>query len=54
MVYSTCTVNEEENEKIVLGFLENNPDFSLDGEFINVFPAEGADGFFIARIVRSK
>jgi len=54
MVYSTCTVNEDENEKIVLEFLANHPDFSLDGEFINVFPCEGADGFFIARIVRSK
>ena len=27
LVYSTCTYNLEENEKVILDFLENNPDF---------------------------
>ncbi len=53
LLYSTCTINEEENEKIVDAFLEKHPDFSKDGEYINVFPKDGADGFFISRLKRN-
>lgn len=53
LLYSTCTINEEENEKVVDEFLENHPDFSKDGDYLNIFPTDGADGFFIAKLKRS-
>jgi 16S rRNA (cytosine967-C5)-methyltransferase len=30
LVYSTCTISEEENEEIILEFLANNPNFKLE------------------------
>jgi len=68
MVYSTCTVFEEENEELVEGFLKGRRDFSLDRgglsfiddalfdarDFFRTLPHHHAtDGFFAARLVRS-
>jgi len=53
LIYSTCTINQEENEDRVQYFLENNKDFYLEEE-INIFPDEEQDGFFIAKIKRKK
>jgi len=67
LVYSTCTIAAEENEEVVLSFLEGNRDFSLvqpgagiderliceDG-FFRTFPhRHGTDGFFGAVLKRS-
>ena len=38
LVYSTCTVDKEENENTVLKFLENNPDFEPDLTFKDRMP----------------
>ncbi len=52
LVYSTCTVNKDENENIVRAFIREHPEFSLDLEK-TVFPGEsGADGFYFARLQR--
>ncbi len=62
LVYSTCTVNPDENECVVERFLEENEEFSKapfsagkipsDGE-LTLYPYEyGTDGFFIAKMVR--
>lgn len=68
MIYSTCTMTKEENEKQVMRFLENHPNFTLDtalpSYWKNVQGAEsgmkqflphldGVDGFFIARLVKN-
>jgi 16S rRNA (cytosine967-C5)-methyltransferase len=59
LVYSTCTLNPEENERVVERFLAGAPGFSPaeeDGHAAQetVFPDEaGGDGFFIARIRRN-
>lgn len=51
LVYSTCTLNKEENEKVAEWFLENYP-FTLE-EMRQLLPGvHGTDGFFIARLRR--
>ncbi|MBR6735272.1 MAG: 16S rRNA (cytosine(967)-C(5))-methyltransferase RsmB [Oscillospiraceae bacterium] len=56
MVYSTCTINPEENERIVERFLKENSGFvpcPFDGDnfmVTNLPTADGGDGFFIARM----
>lgn len=60
LVYSTCTVNPEENENVIKRFIDGNSDFSpfpFEGEdwFKTNFPTpNGGDGFFISRIRRNK
>jgi 16S rRNA (cytosine967-C5)-methyltransferase len=66
LVYSTCTLEPEENEERIRAFLERHPDFRmeppalsevqphLDGQgFLRVFPhRDGFDGAFGARLKR--
>ncbi|MGN0535271.1 MAG: 16S rRNA (cytosine(967)-C(5))-methyltransferase RsmB [Eubacterium sp.] len=53
IVYSTCTLNKKENEKVVSEFLKNNSNFSLNCEK-TVFPsAEGGDGFYFAVLTKN-
>ncbi len=61
LLYSTCTILEEENEKVVEAFLSGHPDFSREefslhslrsnGGMITFWPnTTGTDGFFAARL----
>ncbi|MEK7435012.1 MAG: 16S rRNA (cytosine(967)-C(5))-methyltransferase RsmB [Cyanobacteriota bacterium] len=58
LVYSTCTISKEENEKVITNFLENNKNFKLEKifiekEFVSFFPSiDKTDGFFVAKIKR--
>jgi len=68
LVYSTCSLEPEENEEIIKNFLESNGNFIIDdispfipadlkGEvkdgFLRTFPhIHETDGFFIARLKR--
>lgn len=66
IIYSTCTVRPEENEKIVEAFLDANDafaaeDFTLPGVgssekgMLQLWPhRHGTDGFFIAKLRRIK
>ena len=46
ILYSTCTVSEQENEEIVRNFLRNNPGFSVVSEK-QIFPdTDASDGFY--------
>lgn len=40
MVYSTCTIEREENEQVVERFLEKNSNFKLDETFFKELPEE--------------
>lgn len=52
LVYSTCTIHAEENEKNVEWFLENYPEFALVSQE-QIFPHAGRqDGFFLSKFVR--
>jgi 16S rRNA (cytosine967-C5)-methyltransferase len=67
LVYSTCTISPDENERQIAAFLERHPSFSAD-DLQAEYPAwahptaerhllalphvQGSDGFFIARLRR--
>ncbi len=52
LVYSTCTINPYENQRVVGDFLKKNPDFTKE-EMIQLLPnVNGTDGFFICKMVR--
>lgn len=66
LVYSTCTLLDEENKDQVLAFLDRHPDFSLAMDIDKNWPTikapegmielrpdlNGCDGFFIAALVK--
>jgi len=67
IVYSTCTIEPDENESVVRSFLDTHEGFHLEsaGAYLPLKPSshdmvqfypqrDGIDGFFIARIRRDK
>jgi 16S rRNA (cytosine967-C5)-methyltransferase len=53
LVYSTCTVNPEENEKVVTEFLKRNRDFEQVERILLLPNVNGTDGFFICVMRRA-
>ncbi len=64
MIFSTCTLTEEENEGTVRAFLASHPDFfaedftlgplSSEGGMLTLWPhVTGTDGFFMAKLRRT-
>jgi 16S rRNA (cytosine967-C5)-methyltransferase len=52
LVYSTCTISPEENERQIERFLERRSDFRSDSQTQLLPHRHGTDGFFLARMVR--
>lgn len=53
LMYSTCTINPQENEDNVRVFLKEHPEFVLERQQ-QILPQKGKnDGFFLAKLVRS-
>jgi len=53
LLYSTCTLNPDENERITDAFLKENPNFKRAGKPVTIFPDNGfEDGFFYDIIVK--
>ena len=54
LVYSTCTLNQKENERVVEAFLNSNSEFSLINQK-TTFPEKlGGDGFFRAVMMKNE
>ena len=54
LLYSTCTVNPEENEEVVEAFLRKNPSFEKKEKLLLLPQVDGTDGFFICVMKRSE
>lgn len=54
IIYSTCTLNKKENEKVVTAFMENHKNFALISEKTNFPSADGGDGFYYAVMVKNE
>ncbi|PWZ87033.1 16S rRNA (cytosine(967)-C(5))-methyltransferase RsmB, partial [Staphylococcus pseudintermedius] len=61
MVYSTCTIEQLENDNVIYTFLKSHPDFEFDPiedprthervKTLQLLPQDmHADGFFITRV----
>lgn len=54
LVYSTCTLNQKENERVVEAFINSNSEFSLINQK-TTFPEKlGGDGFFRAVMMKNE
>ncbi|MBW9212365.1 MULTISPECIES: 16S rRNA (cytosine(967)-C(5))-methyltransferase RsmB [Terrabacteria group] len=53
LVYSTCTLNQKENHKQIQNFLDKHEEVQLVSEK-TLFPKEGSDGFYYAKLRRKK
>jgi 16S rRNA (cytosine967-C5)-methyltransferase len=53
MVYATCSILHSENEEQIKKFLDTNPPFELNEEK-RIWPSEGFDGFYMARLTRKQ
>jgi 16S rRNA (cytosine967-C5)-methyltransferase len=49
LVYSTCSLEPEENSEVARGFLAKHPDFTLEHERELLPFADGVDGAYVAR-----
>lgn len=52
LVYATCSILHSENEDQVKKFLSGTPSFMLEEEK-RIWPSEGFDGFYMARLKRN-
>ncbi|MDQ0337554.1 16S rRNA (cytosine967-C5)-methyltransferase [Caldalkalibacillus uzonensis] len=54
LVYSTCTIDKEENEGVIERFLEYHPHFELAGDMRQILPQDfGSDGFFMVKLSKA-
>lgn len=49
LIYSTCTINQDENEKMIQEFLNNHPNLKKEVEY-KILPTNINDGFYICKL----
>lgn len=62
LIYSTCTINQSENDAVIHQFLDKHPEFKLDSlanigrhhqETVTILPQDyQSDGFYICRLLK--
>ncbi len=52
LVYSTCSLETEENERVAEWFRDSHPEFALEATRSTFPPRDGMDGAFVARFRR--
>jgi 16S rRNA (cytosine967-C5)-methyltransferase len=50
LVYSTCTISSNENERLIAAFLDSHPEFGLDEVAVTLPHRDRTAGFYIARL----
>jgi len=50
LVYSTCTISADENERLIAAFLDSHTDFGLDDVVVTLPHRDHTAGFYIARL----
>lgn len=53
LVYSTCTINKNENEIQINRFIKNHPNYHIDKEE-SIIPSNKCDGFYICKLIKDK
>ena len=53
LVYSTCSLEPEENKQVIESFLARRPEFKMESERVLMPFADGVDGAYVARLRRS-
>ena len=53
LIYATCSIFPDENERQVAKFLEANPDWTLEAEQTLLPSKQPFDGFYMARLIRN-
>ena len=53
LVYSTCSLEPEENEEVVAEFLAKHPEFTLERQRALTPMDDGVDGAFVARLKKA-
>ena len=54
LVYSTCTLNPEENENVVRRFISEHGEYIMESEKTFFPHNDGCDGFFAAKMIRKE
>ena len=51
LVYSTCTINSDENEKQIRDFIKTNENFKIvyEEQFL---PTQEIDGFYVCKMIK--
>jgi len=53
LVYATCSVLAEENERVLEAFLGSHAEFRKSAELVLLPHKDGTDGFYAARLARN-
>lgn len=53
LVYSTCSIDRQEDRAVVDAFLAEHPDFTLQEDYLALPHREQADGAYAALLLRS-
>lgn len=53
LIYSTCTINKQENEDQIINFLNNNPKWKKIEEKL-ILPSSDCDGFYICKLIKEE